>query len=353
MLLISVIVPIYNVDKYLESCIRSIINQTYYNLEIILVDDGSTDNSGKIIDEYAQKDSRIKVIHQKNKGVSNARNNGLAIANGDYIIFLDSDDIFDLTMLEKLLNKATQCNTDITICREYSFTNDENSVNKILWTMDDKLIPQEEVFSIQNYKDKLLNFCILWPWDKLYKKSFLDSIAIKYCEDRKIQASEDLVFVGETIARASSICILNEYLIKHRYHSKSLESTRKIQTPYLALKKFKDILINNHLYDDLECTFLNLAIHILNWHTSTIKKNKFIIYFYMKFFWLKNLPILKYSIDYYFNQSDYLNFSRKYSKSIFFFLISKIFSIKNLSDRKHKIITILGIKLKFKRRKNV
>ena len=99
--LISVIVPIYNVEKYLTKCIESIINQTYKNLEIILVDDGSPDKSPIICDEYAKKDNRIKVIHKKNGGLSDARNYGMSLATGEYISFIDSDDYIDEEMYEK------------------------------------------------------------------------------------------------------------------------------------------------------------------------------------------------------------------------------------------------------------
>ena len=101
--MISVIVPIYNVEKYLIKCIESIINQTYKDLEIILVDDGSTDSSGKICDEFATKDNRIKVIHKKNGGLSSARNIGLDICKGNYISFIDSDDYIELDMYEKMI----------------------------------------------------------------------------------------------------------------------------------------------------------------------------------------------------------------------------------------------------------
>lgn len=112
---VSIIVPIYNTAKYLPKCLDSIINQTHQNLEIILVDDGSTDNSGQIADDYAKKDSRITVIHQKNAGQSAARNNGLKKASGKYISFIDSDDQIDSRFIEKLLS-AYNHNTSISVC---------------------------------------------------------------------------------------------------------------------------------------------------------------------------------------------------------------------------------------------
>lgn len=116
MILVSIIVPIYNVEKYVERCIDSIINQTLKEIEIILVDDGSTDNSGKICDEYARRDERIKVIHKKNGGQCSARNVGLDIAKGEYIGFVDSDDFIKLYMYEILYLQINKYNADIIKC---------------------------------------------------------------------------------------------------------------------------------------------------------------------------------------------------------------------------------------------
>jgi len=121
---ISVIVPVYNVEKYIHRCIDSIINQTYKNLEIILVDDGSTDNCPKICDEYAQKDNRIKVIHKKNGGLSEARNVGIEIATGEYIGFIDSDDYINKKMYELLISGLETNDADICICNYKEVNND-------------------------------------------------------------------------------------------------------------------------------------------------------------------------------------------------------------------------------------
>lgn len=114
--LISVIVPIYNVEKYLEKCLKSICNQTYHNLDIVLVDDGSTDNSSTICDNYTQKDKRIQTIHKKNGGLSDARNCGISHSKGDYLIFVDSDDYIDLDMIKMLYNNLIEMDADISVC---------------------------------------------------------------------------------------------------------------------------------------------------------------------------------------------------------------------------------------------
>ena len=123
--LISVIVPVYNVEKYLEQCIESIINQTYKNLEIILIDDGSTDNSGKICEKYAKRDQRIKVVHQKNSGVSSARNTGIDFSTGKFINFIDSDDYIEKDMIEYLYNMIQTERADISMCSAYDVYDDK------------------------------------------------------------------------------------------------------------------------------------------------------------------------------------------------------------------------------------
>ncbi len=124
--LISIIIPVYNVERYLRECIDSIIAQTYKNLEIILVDDGSSDKSGEICDEYSKKDSRIKVIHKKNGGLSDARNVALDITKGDYIGFIDSDDYIEKDMFQILYNLAEEYNAEISSISFYKML--ENKV---------------------------------------------------------------------------------------------------------------------------------------------------------------------------------------------------------------------------------
>ena len=167
--LISIIVPVYNVEKYIEKCIDSIINQTYKNLEIILVDDGSKDNSGKICDEYSKKDSRIKVIHKVNGGLSDARNHGLQIATGDYIGFVDSDDYIAEDMFETLYNLSEEKNADISIVSFYEYYN-----GKLIGVRDSK----EEIImnKIEAIKELLIDNRIQsYAWNKLFKKELFEN----------------------------------------------------------------------------------------------------------------------------------------------------------------------------------
>ena len=169
--LISIVVPIYNVEKYLPKCIESILNQTYKNFELILVDDGAKDNCGKICDEYAQKDNRIIVIHKKNGGLSSARNAGIDIAKGEYIGFVDSDDWIQSEMYEKLVYLIENYNADIAQCE---FINAPYE--------DIKIQPEEEVIKtftniegLNNlYNDMYVSTVV--AWNKLYKTTLFKEI---------------------------------------------------------------------------------------------------------------------------------------------------------------------------------
>jgi len=167
---ISVIVPVYNVEQYLERCIDSIINQTYKNLEIILVNDGSTDNSGQLCDELAKKDDRIRVIHKKNGGLSDARNVGVDEAKAELIGFIDSDDYIDEDMYELLINNLKAANADLSMCGHYDVYNnvpEAQVVDKKTW----ELSPREAIKMVM--EAKILSVTAV---NKLYKKSLFSEL---------------------------------------------------------------------------------------------------------------------------------------------------------------------------------
>lgn len=160
--LISIIVPVYNVEEYVERCIDSIITQTYTNIEIIIVDDGSIDSSSQIVDEIAHKDQRIIVVHQKNGGLSAARNTGIDIAKGRFIIFVDSDDFISNSMVEVLYNNIIEYNADLSVCDYYIC---ENGVIPNDKTNNDVTCFEENILS-RIYEDDRRSIV---AWNKLYK----------------------------------------------------------------------------------------------------------------------------------------------------------------------------------------
>lgn len=171
--LISVIVPIYNVEKYLNKCIDSIINQTYKNIEIILINDGSTDRSYELCTHYAKKDGRIKLINKKNGGLSDARNKGLEIAKGEYAVFIDSDDWIDRSMLEKLYDLSIKYNADIVQGDYVKVYSDDDSIINDINNIEVNCYSPEQALELL-YSEKCVKTVV--TWNKLYKRTLFNGI---------------------------------------------------------------------------------------------------------------------------------------------------------------------------------
>ncbi len=179
---VSIVIPVYNVEEYLEEAVSSAIHQTYRNLEIILVDDGSTDSSGRMCDALKEKDDRIIVLHDKNEGLSEARNRGIRIASGEYICFLDSDDYLDKTFVEKMLSCMEATGADLAICPAWKIYPDGTR------TGPDPQSQYNELDTDEVYKLMFLNsgHIGLYTWNKMYKTSLFTDIRFpygKYFED--------------------------------------------------------------------------------------------------------------------------------------------------------------------------
>lgn len=199
--LVSVIIPVYNVEKYLSRCLDSVICQTYSDLEILLINDGSTDESGKICDEYAKKDRRIRVIHKKNGGVSSARNIGLRHATGEYVGFIDSDDYISPHMYQCLVDNIEKEKADISIV---GFLNEE-SLNDFVPYWAQK---EYRMFSKSEQIDKLLTntFYTCSCCDKIIKRSLLVDLYF----DEKIKQYEDLLFLYQAMKRSEKAVFTSE-----------------------------------------------------------------------------------------------------------------------------------------------
>lgn len=226
--LISVIIPVYNVEKYLRRCLDSVIAQTYQNLEIICVDDGSIDDSGKICDQYAVRDARIKVIHQENQGLSAARNRGLDAAEGEYIAFVDSDDYILEDMYKKMLDKLLDYSVDLCVCQwQYEFSDGRQVVKKknIAPPIYGRKTSLE--FARFLYRGNYENGVVVAAWNKLYRRALLDTI---HFEGR---SHEDDAFNGRIMAKNISVYVMEEQFYVYAQNGDSL--TNK---PFSANKFF-------------------------------------------------------------------------------------------------------------------
>ena len=254
--LISVIIPVYKVEKYLDRCVLSVVNQTYKNLEIILVDDGSPDNSPKMCDEWAKKDKRITVIHKQNGGVSAARNDGLKIATGDYVAFVDSDDWIEPTMYEEMLNLAISENADLTFCgmKEAKSEKDFNNFNE--FNMDKLKNKEVKYFFINARKGYDLVGVSGGPCRTLYKRESIQNLEF----DTTLKYGEDLYFLLKVFDTAKNISICDKFFYNYFKNDESVCNTinpsyfdnaktlhvRLLE--YIKEKKFDYLHLVNHLY---------------------------------------------------------------------------------------------------------
>ena len=216
---VSIIVPVYNVEEYLENCIESILNQTFKDFELILVDDGSTDNSGKICDIYEKKDTRIKVIHKNNGGLSSARNAGLDIADGKYIGFVDSDDYIHYQMYEKLYSQIINNKADISVCgfqKVKKFKKDLLSTNKFYEKVE--LFNNIEALE-QLYCKYSTEFVV--SWNKLYIKTLFKDIKFK-----EGAIHEDEFIIHQLLYKVNKVVYNNEKLYFYLQRKGSIVSSK-------------------------------------------------------------------------------------------------------------------------------
>lgn len=240
---VSVIVPVYKVEKYLSKCIDSILCQTYEHLEIILVDDGSPDNCGKICDEYSKKDIRIKVIHKKNGGVGTARNIGIDNANGKFIFFVDSDDYINEDAIDVLMKLQEQSNADL-ICASHEII-DRHGIKAI--TYEDKSLIREQFSDNLYYFYKILKA----PWAKLFKTNIIKNNNIYF---EKIPHSEDALFNMMYLKYCTSVKVISDivYIYNRRSENSAIDKLY-VDFALYRMKYFNSIVeLEKNLNVDIE-----------------------------------------------------------------------------------------------------
>ena len=240
---VSVILPIYKVEKYLDRCMHSLLNQTLKDIEIIMVDDGSPDNSPTMCDQYAKEDSRVKVIHKQNAGLGFARNSGLEIATGDYIAFVDSDDFVSVTAFEILLKVALEENADYVMCGYKSVRNN-------ICVSEHKDVNQKMVMEVPDCYNVLRGMIGIDPdseysyrhnysvWHGIYKSTLFTEGGIRFCSERDL-ISEDLIFHLSLIPLCRKIFIIPDLLYNYCLNDNSLTTTYRKGRFEAVLKLWK------------------------------------------------------------------------------------------------------------------
>lgn len=215
--LISIIVPVYKVEQYLDRCIKSVLNQTYQNYEVILVDDGSPDNCPQICDKYCSEHNNFSVIHKQNEGLMAAWIDGLKVANGEYISFVDSDDWIEPTFLEEMLNNIINSNSDMCICNAYR----SSEKNKLfLYAFDSKISGLLNNDELETFKHNELNTLQFFRWNKLFKKEILLN-NIKYCNP-KVKMWEDVNIILPCVLDAKRLYVIEKPLYNYYYNEASI-----------------------------------------------------------------------------------------------------------------------------------
>lgn len=266
---ITIIVPVYNTEQYLSKSLDSIVNQTYSNLEIIVIDDGSTDNSGIICDEYSKKDSRIKVIHQQNKGLSAVRNVGINASEGEYITFVDSDDIVSSEFIKLLYTTLKKYDTDISMCGykriyEHSLISENETYTDGVFTTEQAL---RNIIS-----DK--GFCG-FTWNKLYTSKLLkNNENIRF--DSNISNIEDLVFNVQIFDKVDNISYTTRILYGYYMRQNSLAKTINEKTiKSLCAREIIDQIYDNRNIPDARSWHVYTIANILSFGNCKAVSNNF------------------------------------------------------------------------------
>ena len=364
---VSVIIPVYNVEKYLRECLDSVINQTLSDIEIICVNDGSTDNSLAILEEYAQKDTRIKIISKRNEGAGKARQAAIKKASGEYLAFLDGDDYYKSDFVEKMYASAKKNNSDITICNISKYNIKTNVYTDISKSVSMQNIPTFEPFCAGDMPDYIFTSFQNWNWNKIYKRSFIEAENIHF---QALHRTNDLYFTCCALVMAKRISTVKEPLVVYRIGMTDNSQSTNHLYPFDFYKAFKALrlfLKKKHVYNFYKQSYVNWALAGCIHNINSINEYKTIQQSLIKLVVTKGMKDLdlestsevvpqhprkfihfeKIKTTYYNTKTKIIRSRIDYIKNI----IHNIFSVKNkfYNGEKTKIVTVFGIKIKIKK----
>ena len=337
---VSVIVPVYNVKKYLPKCLDSIINQTLKEIEIICVNDGSTDGSDKVLEEYAQKDSRIKIINRPNGGLSAARNTGIPHATGKYIGFVDSDDYIEPTMYEWMYGNAEWYHSQMVICAVHKIDDSTGIVfdDDPYYTLG--YFPKElnnRTFSHYETKDFFQDFCVM-AWNKLYLRSFLEEKQARFPDG---YIFEDGPFFTDIYFDMDRVSIVRDFLYYYRVNRANsivCKGDKNFTDIFYVVRKMLDNMKKTPYFDEIKIYFLRKKFKDMRYRYQVIQdKYKYLYYNKWRQFWLEiDDEVLQPEL--FAEKYPYTYRNIKLVKDNSFFSYQKEFLIEKF---KHKIMEIL------------
>lgn len=358
---VSIILPCYNTAQYLEECMESVINQTLKDIEIICVDDGSTDNTGKMLDDYASKDNRIKVIHKTNSGYGHSMNVGLDNATGEYIGIVEPDDYVALDMFETLYNKAIETDVDFIKADFHRFTGEKENIQLKYEQLDKTGEYYNQIINLQE-DVKPFKF-IMNTWSGIYKRSFIEKYHIRHNETPGA-SFQDNGFWFQTFTLADTAYFMDKpfYMNRRDNPNSSVKNKEKV---YAMTNEYKFIYKFLNTHPEQKEKVLGMY-HYRKFHNYMFNMNRIDIKFKEEFLntfheeYLKAYKDNELNLELFTEHEKYRlllvinnprKFYRKYVKRSS--VLHKIFSVKNKIEqgKVHKVYTILGIKIKFRNKK--
>ena len=339
MTVVSVIIPVYNAEKYINKCIDSILNQTLKDIEVICVNDGSTDKSLQILNEYAMQDSRVRVVSQVNQGAGPARNKGIEISTGKYLAILDADDFFVLEMLEKLVEKAEHDSAEIVVFGSLDYNDVTKTIksNKAALRMD-MVGDVKTPFSKKELSEYIFNFTWGSAWNKLFLRSFVIEQGLRF---QTVRLADDLYFTYLALAKANRISVLEEDLVYYRMANPNSQMGQTNKTPtefFEAYYGLKLTLQREGLYEQVERSFVNRAIENCHYRLNMLTEYKPYEFLYQK---LKDeyydaFEFGKYSEDYFYVKGYYDSYKMIKEFSIGEYLFNRKCALEKMAFKSTK-----------------
>lgn len=261
---VSVVIPVYNVEEYLGHCLDSVTGQTLKEIEILCVDDGSTDSSGHILEWYRERDSRIRIFHQENRYAGCARNLGLSHATGKYVVFWDSDDFFEPEALEELYYKCEEHQADLGVCSAKRMDNASGLIYKTGVYLAKKMLPKEQPFSKKEIPQYIFNFTTNVPWNKIFRREFIQKHGLAF---QPLRQANDVYFSMTALFLAERIIVVDKPLMTYRMGNMASLTGKASDNRFCIMEAYRSVLQKLNRYpefdDAVRQSFANKSLETL------------------------------------------------------------------------------------------
>lgn len=259
-LCVSVVMPVYNVERYLKQTLDCLLQQNLPNIEIICVDDGSTDNSRSILQEYEKRDGRVKVLYQDKSGAGPARNLGMSVARGEYLLFLDSDDIFDESLCNEAYYQSIRKKADVCLFGAKRIDMQTFEEQPMGWVLRKNEIPMKNPFSGKDIRDKVFQITTGCPWSKMFRREFVMETGLQF---QNLPNTNDAFFVRMAMVLADRITTIDRCFVTYRYNEGNNTQSNKAKSPlafYEAFKAMKEEMLKRNVFEIYERSYCNMVL---------------------------------------------------------------------------------------------